>query len=145
MLLSSPRNVRGSRARNGENADRFDRIALWAHNLIMRNLMLAALTGIALGGSALLPQQALAGPNCTCRHSGGDVEEGQTACIKGPKGMTMARCDRVLNNTSWKMLDTPCPLASGHELGPPLSLPGDRPEVSQPARMTLFDRTLLHG
>ncbi|MCB1384907.1 MAG: hypothetical protein KDJ80_03110 [Nitratireductor sp.] len=93
----------------------------------MRNIMLAALTGFVLGGSALLPPQAFAGPNCTCRHSGGDVEEGQTACIKGPKGMTMARCERVLNNTSWKMLDAPCPLSGGFELGPPNSLPGDWP------------------
>ena len=111
----------------------------------MRNLMFAALTGILISGGTLLPLEAVAGPNCTCRHSGGDVQEGQTACIKSPKGMTMARCERVLNNTSWKMLDAPCPFADGNQLGPPLSLPGDRPEQAQPARMTLFDRTLLHG
>lgn len=57
---------------------------------------------------------AFAGPNgnCTCRHAGGDVIEGQTACIKTPKGMMLAVCDRVLNNTSWKMLGQPCPSAS---------------------------------
>lgn len=112
----------------------------------MRSILYAALAGIVFGGSALLPLAANAGPNCTCRHSGGDVEEGQTACIKGPKGMTMARCERVLNNTSWKILDAPCPFAGGFELGPPLSLPGDRPQVpQQPVRMTPFDRTLLQG
>ena len=52
---------------------------------------------------------AYAGSQCTCRFVGGDIAEGQTACIKTPKGMVLARCERVLNNTSWKMLGTPCP------------------------------------
>lgn len=52
--------------------------------------------------------------------------------------MAMARCERVLNNTSWKMLDVPCPFANAEELGPPLSLPGDRPEQS-PRILTSFD------
>lgn len=62
----------------------------------------------------ICPSAALAaGPNgeCTCRYEGGDVVEGQTACIKTAKGMQLARCDRVLNNTSWKFLDQPCPTA----------------------------------
>lgn len=69
---------------------------------------LAMLAACGLAAVAL-PAPALAGPDCTCRHSGGDVHEGQTACIKGPNGMTMARCEKVLNNTSWRMLDQPCP------------------------------------
>lgn len=62
----------------------------------------------------ILSGPAFAGPNgnCTCRHKGGDVIEGQTACIRTPKGMMLAVCDRVLNNTSWKMLGQPCPSAS---------------------------------
>jgi hypothetical protein len=59
--------------------------------------------------SLAIVQPAQAGPECTCRHSGGEVAEGQTACIKSPTGMKMARCETVLNNTSWKMLDAPCP------------------------------------
>lgn len=109
----------------------FDRILFQAHNSLMKiaayPIFVAVLTTGVLGGSAFIPGSALAGPNCTCRHSGGDVNEGQTACIKTPKGMAMARCERVLNNTSWKMLDVPCPLANAEQLGPPLSLPGDRP------------------
>lgn len=60
-------------------------------------------------GSAL---PALAGPNgdCTCRSPGGDVVEGQTACLKTSKGFMLARCEKVLNNTSWKLLDQPCPV-----------------------------------
>lgn len=55
---------------------------------------------------------AMAGENCTCSHKGAKVPEGQSACIKTPKGMQMAQCSRVLNNTSWKFLGTPCPTAS---------------------------------
>lgn len=62
-----------------------------------------------LSANLVFQSTAIAGPECTCRHSGGEVAEGQTACIKSPTGMKMARCERVLNNTSWKMLDTPCP------------------------------------
>lgn len=58
---------------------------------------------------------AQAGKDCTCRYKGAEVTEGQTACIKTPKGMQMARCERVLNNTSWKFLEVPCPLASSDE------------------------------
>lgn len=98
-----------------------------------------------MGGSAVLPDQAFAGPNCTCRHSGGDVQEGDTACIKTPKGMGLARCERVLNNTSWKMLDSPCPFAEAKELGPPLALPQDHtdPGSNQSKRiLTAFDLAL---
>lgn len=75
----------------------------------MKQLLAITLMGTVLGGSALLATSVHAGPNCTCRHAGGEVAEGQSACIKTPKGMSMARCERVLNNTSWKMLDMPCP------------------------------------
>lgn len=60
----------------------------------------------------VLPTHAVAGANCTCRHSGGDVNEGQTACIKTHKGMMLAKCERVANNTSWKMLEEPCPFSN---------------------------------
>lgn len=64
---------------------------------------------------------AHAGEGCTCRATDGSkVAEGATACIKSAKGMTMARCERVLNNTSWKFLDTPCPAAG---LPPGVKLP----------------------
>ncbi len=91
----------------------------------MKQLLTIALMAAVFGGSALDPQLAQAGPNCTCRHSGGDVLEGQTACIKTPLGMGMARCERVLNNTSWTMLDVPCPLANAEVLGPPHALQSD--------------------
>jgi hypothetical protein len=41
-----------------------------------------------------------------------DVPEGQTVCLKTAAGAKLARCERVLNNTSWKILDQDCPTAS---------------------------------
>ncbi len=54
---------------------------------------------------------AFAGENCTCRYKDSDIGEGQTICMHTPNGAQMATCSRVLNNTSWKFLGTPCPLA----------------------------------
>lgn len=62
-------------------------------------------------GVALLSSPAIAGEECTCSHKGAKIPEGQTACIKTSSGMQMAQCSRVLNNTSWKFLGTPCPTA----------------------------------
>ncbi len=56
-----------------------------------------------------LPAFAGADKPCTCRFKGGEVEQGQTACIKTAKGTSMARCDMVLNNTSWTILNQACP------------------------------------
>ncbi len=61
---------------------------------------------------ALTPSNVLAGPDCTCRYNGGDIPQGQTACLKTPNGTSLARCEMVLNNTSWTILNQPCPTAS---------------------------------
>lgn len=55
---------------------------------------------------------SFAGENCTCRGNGQDIPEGQTVCLKTASGMKLARCERVLNNTSWKILDSDCPTAA---------------------------------
>jgi len=77
----------------------------------MKFVAIALGLAVFAGGNVSFLSSAQAGANCTCRHAGGDTQEGQTACIKSPKGMTMAKCERVLNNTSWKMLDMPCPFS----------------------------------
>lgn len=84
----------------------------------MQKRLIAASIMVAFAAAATVP--AYAGPNggCTCRHKDGDVLEGQTACIATPRGMSMARCERVLNNTSWKILDEPCPTARLQPPGP---------------------------
>lgn len=72
----------------------------------MKRLLLALAITISSGAA-----QA-GGDGCTCRYEGGDVFEGQTACIKTAKGPTLARCEKFLNNTSWKILGQPCPTAA---------------------------------
>jgi hypothetical protein len=63
--------------------------------------------------------------DCTCIYTGGTVKEGETACILTAKGKGLARCEKVLNNTSWTVLDEPCdreqsaiPLNSAPTSGP---------------------------
>jgi hypothetical protein len=53
---------------------------------------------------------------CTCIFTEGSVKEGETACIWSAKGRTLARCEKVSNVTSWKLLDQACPLEQS--LGP---------------------------
>lgn len=48
------------------------------------------------------------GKGCRCKYQGGDVELGQTACIATARGPSLARCEMVLNNTSWTILNQPC-------------------------------------
>lgn len=66
---------------------------------------------IALTVGLFTASSAAAGESCTCRANGMDVEEGQTACLVTASGPQMARCEKVLNNTSWKFLALPCPSA----------------------------------
>jgi len=61
---------------------------------------------------AIMAHPALSAGNCTCRGNGEDVPEGQTICLKTASGAKLARCERVLNNTSWTILDKDCPTAS---------------------------------
>jgi hypothetical protein len=69
------------------------------------------IASIGIIAGALGSSPALAGEECTCRHKDGETALGQIACIRSPGGMAMARCDRVLNNTSWTFLNQPCPTA----------------------------------
>ena len=67
---------------------------------------------------------ALAGENYTCRGNGQDIPEGQTVCLRTAVGMKLARCERVLNNTSWKFLDSDCPTAQLPPQSHPLAKTG---------------------
>ncbi|WP_349360825.1 hypothetical protein [Stappia sp.] len=63
------------------------------------------------GTTATVASSALPKPNvpCTCRFRGEDYQIGEIACLKGPQGPRLARCDMTLNNTSWIFLDVGCP------------------------------------
>lgn len=66
---------------------------------------------------------AAAQPDCFCVANGKRVAEGATACIRpGTAAAFLARCDRVLNNTSWTKLRDGCPEARGQEIEPRTSL-----------------------
>ncbi len=64
---------------------------------------------VALLCMPVLPLSA--GENCTCRYEDADIAEGSTICMRSPGGSRMAKCVRVLNNTSWKFLEEPCPVS----------------------------------
>lgn len=56
---------------------------------------------------------AFAGNNAwadtTCRARDTFAIQGQILCIPTPEGPRLARCDTVVNVTSWTFLEAPCP------------------------------------
>lgn len=62
--------------------------------------------------TALVPVTSFAKSECTCRFKDRSVPEGITVCLNLPSGNVLATCSRVLNNTSWKILEQECPLGS---------------------------------
>jgi hypothetical protein len=68
-----------------------------------------------LGFATTIAVVALASPasaDCTCRGPGVVAQHGQTVCLKTATGYRLARCEMVLNNSSWKFLAEACPEAS---------------------------------
>jgi hypothetical protein len=68
---------------------------------------------IRLAAAALLVLSAFPSPgiaDCTCRAKGVVAEQGEVLCLATPQGPRMARCDKVLNNSSWTFLQAPCPV-----------------------------------
>jgi hypothetical protein len=49
-----------------------------------------------------------AAADCVCSFRGGEVKEGETACIDSAKGKTLARCGKFQNVTTWIILDESC-------------------------------------
>jgi len=52
---------------------------------------------------------------CTCLAHGRSFAQGETACLKLPSGLHLARCDRVLNTSSWTALPDTCDTAEMHD------------------------------
>ena len=80
----------------------------------MRSPMLVTAVLLALYASPAFSE-------CICRYNGGEVMQGQTACLVTAKGRELARCEKSLNMSSWKFLGEPCPSASNDSQ--PTSLP----------------------
>jgi len=53
--------------------------------------------------------------DCTCRYRGQDYMVGESVCIRG----NLAVCETFLNNTSWSISKTPCPVARVRPATPP--------------------------
>jgi hypothetical protein len=75
----------------------------------------------------LMAAQTFAGPNCTCRYKGQNFETGSVVCIRGK----LAKCEFVLNNTSWKFIS---------ELCPQTTLPQKLQSTAQPVTVTMLDK-----
>src|SRR5215216_3707570 len=67
----------------------------------------------ALAAAASLTSPPAAA-DCTCRALGQDFELGRVVCLSTPNGPRLATCGMVLNNTSWRLSDTPCVSAHGN-------------------------------
>ncbi|MDX8523837.1 hypothetical protein RFM68_04890 [Mesorhizobium sp. MSK_1335] len=61
--------------------------------------------GLALALAAPTPLQAAP----TCLANGKSFNVGETACLTVAGGSHLARCDMVLNNTSWTRIKDECP------------------------------------
>ena len=46
---------------------------------------------------------------CYCRAQGRTFTVGDQACLRTPGGPRIAECGMVLNNTSWRFTERPCP------------------------------------
>ncbi|MFN3549681.1 MAG: hypothetical protein ACK4U0_19530 [Mesorhizobium sp.] len=82
----------------------------------------AALLAVAAALSFGAPSSARA--DCKCAANGTRYEMGAVVCIRGPSGNWLARCGKVLNNSSWAKLTEGCPLTlDKRDDGAPLSRP----------------------
>jgi hypothetical protein len=48
---------------------------------------------------------------CRCRHRGSAYRLGEEVCMSTHLGVQLARCDLVLNNTSWIPTGVPCTMS----------------------------------
>ena len=71
------------------------------YKLTMDRVALAALLLLFFA----VPAQA---GDCTCRAKGVVAKEGEFACLSTSKGRRLARCQKVLNNTSWEFTEESC-------------------------------------
>ena len=62
----------------------------------------------ALAVTLPLPIAGTSAADCLCRANGSAFRQGQTTCLALPDGPRLARCEMVLNNSSWKILDETC-------------------------------------
>ena len=65
---------------------------------------------IAVAGFGVSP--VFAGQDCECLGNGKRIKEGGVICLQiGSSQRYLARCERNLNNTSWKKISDGCPVS----------------------------------
>jgi hypothetical protein len=111
--------------RGGTTFTLFGRLIRWTSD--ERTHLVGASAGInevgvvagALIGSMLIAGTLLVGAAgahtthpCPCRYSGGVAPPGAVICLYVDGKRSLARCEMVLNNPSWRFLHEPCPIAS---------------------------------
>ncbi|MBS8259263.1 hypothetical protein DYI23_03430 [Roseibium polysiphoniae] len=69
------------------------------------------LLAATFGSLSLMAGSGANAADCTCRYLGQDYQVGELICLKSPSGKRVAVCGMMLNNTSWKITDAPCPTA----------------------------------
>jgi len=76
-----------------------------------RSLRIAlSIVCLAVLGFSMPP--AFAGQDCECLGNGKRIKQGGVVCLQiGSSQRYMARCERNLNNTSWKKISDGCPVA----------------------------------
>ena len=62
--------------------------------------------------ACLAAPPAFSGQDCECVGNGKRVKEGSVVCLQiGSSQRYLARCERNLNNTSWKKITDGCPVS----------------------------------
>ena len=65
-----------------------------------------------VAAACLAAPPAFAGQECECFGNGKRVKEGSVVCLQiGSSQRYLARCERNLNNTSWKKITDGCPVS----------------------------------
>ena len=87
---------------------------------------------IGLAFAMVAPAAALADQECLA--NGKSYQLGQVACLTVSDQSHMARCDLVLNNTSWTKIDDSCPDSTmkPHLHVTPISMPVYRGVPAEP-------------
>lgn len=76
-------------------------------------LSTCAFSAILLAAISVAAPNAWAGEECECVGNGKRIKEGGVICLQiGSSDRYLARCERNLNNTSWKKISDGCPTAS---------------------------------
>jgi uncharacterized membrane protein len=61
--------------------------------------------------AVLAPAGASAEHKCQCLYHGKKFEQGELVCLRVDGATRLARCDMLLNNSSWTFVQTGCPTA----------------------------------